>query len=271
MEGPTPVSALIHAATMVTAGVYLVTRMHSLFELSSLTMMVIAIIGTATALFAASIGLVQNDIKRVLAYSTMSQLGYMFAACGVGAFTAGMFHVMTHAFFKACLFLGSGCVIHAMEHAIHERHAAQHGDDHAAAIPAGGPDPDDPQDIRNMGGLAKKMPITYWSMVFGTAAIAGIPLFSGFFSKDEILFNLAEHSWVLWTIGAVTAAMTAFYMTRMMYKTFLGRLRRHDAEHGHEAPSVMWLPVGILGVLAIIGGYVGIPAALHGRTLSESS
>jgi len=268
MEGPTPVSALIHAATMVTAGVYLVSRMHSVFELSYLAMVTVAVIGIATALFAASIGLVQNDIKRVLAYSTMSQLGYMFAACGVGAFSAGMFHVMTHAFFKACLFLGSGAVIHAMEHAIHARHEAEHGGHDAhVATPAGGPDPDDPQDIRNMGGLSKRLPLTFWFMLFGTLAIAGIPLFSGFFSKDEILYEGAQHSWLLWLIGALTAAMTAFYMTRMMYKTFGGTAKTADAEHAREAPPVMWIPVGILGVLAIVGGYVGLPAITHAPNL----
>jgi NADH-quinone oxidoreductase subunit L len=262
MEGPTPVSALIHAATMVTAGVYLVSRTHTLFELSHVSMDVVAIIGIATALFAATIGLVQNDIKRVLAYSTMSQLGYMFAACGVGAFSAGMFHVMTHAFFKACLFLGSGAVIHAMEHAIHERHghADEHGaepEDHHVAV--AGPDPNDPQDMRNMGGLKAKLPITHATMLVSTYAIAGIPLFSGFFSKDEILGDLAGRSALLWLVGAVTAALTGFYMMRLMYKTFYGSAKTEDAKHTHEATPAVTVPLIILGTLAVIGGYVGLP------------
>ncbi len=273
MEGPTPVSALIHAATMVTAGVYLVARTHSLFELSDLAMMVVAVIGIATALFAATIGLVQNDIKRVLAYSTVSQLGYMFAACGVGAFAGGMFHVLTHAFFKACLFLGSGAVIHAMEHAIHARHS-QHNDESAAkhsggepaapALASGSPDPDDPQDMRNMGGLGKKLPIAAWTMGISTAAIAGIPLTSGFFSKDNILSSLAGHSWILWFVGVVTAVLTAIYMTRLMYKTFGGTPKTEDAGHAHgEIPS-MSIPLVILGALALVGGLVWLPESWRG-------
>ncbi|MDR3709553.1 MAG: NADH-quinone oxidoreductase subunit L [Capsulimonadaceae bacterium] len=260
MEGPTPVSALIHAATMVTAGVYLVSRMHSLFELSTLTMTVICVIGMATALLAASIGLVQNDIKRVLAYSTCSQLGYMFAACGAGAFTAGMFHVTTHAFFKACLFLGSGAVIHAMEHAMHERHETAHRDESDAPAAAGGPDPDDPQDMRNMGGLKGKLPLTHATMLLSTAAIAGIPLFSGFFSKDEILYQVARHHWSLWFVGVVTAAMTAFYMMRLMYKTFYGSPKSEDAQHTHEATPSMTLPLVILGFLATFAGVLALPS-----------
>ena len=262
MEGPTPVSALIHAATMVTAGVYLVSRTHTLFELAPATMDVVAIIGIATALFAATIGLVQNDIKRVLAYSTMSQLGYMFAACGVGAFSAGMFHVMTHAFFKACLFLGSGAVIHAMEHAIHHRHAhadergAEH-DDHAPLI--NNLDPNDPQDMRNMGGLKAKLPITHAAMLVSTFAIAGIPLFSGFFSKDEILGDLAGRSTLLWLVGVVTAALTGFYMMRLMYKTFYGSAKTEDAKNTHEATPAVTIPLIILGTLAVFGGYIGLP------------
>jgi NADH-quinone oxidoreductase subunit L len=275
MEGPTPVSALIHAATMVTAGVYLVSRLHSLFELSYISMDVVAIIGISTALFAATIGLVQNDIKRVLAYSTISQLGYMFAACGVGAFSAGMFHVMTHAFFKACLFLGSGAVIHAMEHAIHERkHAA--GDHGAVDSPRkiGNLDLDDPQDMRNMGGLKTKLPITHFAMLASTFAIAGIPLFSGFFSKDEILGDLAGRSALLWLVGAVTAALTGFYMMRLMYKTFYGSPKSEDAKHTHEATPAVTVPLIILGTLATIGGFVGIPEFLSanipfGRALSR--
>lgn len=273
MEGPTPVSALIHAATMVTAGVYLVTRMHSLFELSTLTMSVICVIGMATALLAASIGLVQNDIKRVLAYSTCSQLGYMFAACGAGAFTAGMFHVTTHAFFKACLFLGSGAVIHAMEHAIHGRHAGHEGDnahpDEHGSEPKGGPNRDDPQDIRNMGGLAPKLPITHWTMWASTMAIAGIVPFSGFFSKDEILYQVARHSWGIWLVGVITAAMTAFYMMRLIYKTFYGSAKTDDATRAHEASPAMTTPLIILGFLATIAGFFALPAAFHAPNLFE--
>lgn len=258
MEGPTPVSALIHAATMVTAGVYLISRIHAIVELSTLTMAVIAWIGIITAIFAASIGLVQKDIKRVLAYSTVSQLGYMFAACGVGAFTAGMFHVMTHAFFKACLFLGSGIVIHAMDHAIHSRggHPLPRSTQDITIEPA---NPDDPQDMRNMGGLKTRLPGTHWMMLSATFAIAGIPLFSGWFSKDEILYQSALVSWGIYIVGLVTAMMTAFYMMRLMYKTFYGTPKTHDAEHAHgEAPSMLW-PVVILGVLSLIGGWIGMP------------
>jgi NADH-quinone oxidoreductase subunit L len=267
MEGPTPVSALIHAATMVTAGVYLVSRAHSLFELSDVAMAVIAIIGIATAFVAATIGLVQNDIKRVLAYSTISQLGYMFAACGVGAFAAGMFHVLTHAFFKACLFLGAGAVIHAMEHSMHERHERE-GHGHAAPLIEDGVNRDDPQDMRNMGGLSKRLKITYFTMLASTLAIAGIPPTSGFFSKDEILFQLSRQSWLLWFVGAVTAALTAFYMTRLMYKTFWGSPKTEDAGHTHDASPAMTVPLVILGTLAVVGGFIGLPA-LFGPNLFE--
>jgi len=247
MEGPTPVSALIHAATMVTAGVYMIGRMNGLFGMAPDTMMVVAIVGAATAIFAASIGLAQNDIKRVLAYSTVSQLGYMFLAMGVGAFTAGIFHLMTHAFFKACLFLGSGSVIHAMHHAYHKGHLH-----------------DDPQDMRNMGGLRKKMPVTFWTFLVSTIAIAGIPGFSGFFSKDEILwwsFGSTRGHWMLWVIGALAAGMTAFYMFRLVFMTFFGE-QRTDArvkDHVHESPWVITVPLAILGLLAVVGGYIGIP------------
>jgi NADH-quinone oxidoreductase subunit L len=250
MEGPTPVSALIHAATMVTAGVYMIGRMNGLFAMAPDTMMVIAIVGAATALFAASIGLAQNDIKRVLAYSTVSQLGYMFLAMGVGAFSAGIFHLMTHAFFKACLFLGSGSVIHAMHHAYH--HAHLH---------------DDPQDMRNMGGLAKKMPITYITFLVSTIAISGIPGFSGFFSKDEILwwaFGSTRGGWMLWLVGAIAAGMTAFYMFRLVFMTFHGQ-QRTDAkakDHIHESPLVITLPLMVLGFLAVVGGFLGVPKLL---------
>ena len=250
MEGPTPVSALIHAATMVTAGVYMIGRMNGLFAMAPDTMMVIAIIGAATALFAATIGLAQNDIKRVLAYSTVSQLGYMFLAMGVGAFTAGIFHLLTHAFFKACLFLGSGSVIHGMHHAYH--HAHLH---------------DDPQDMRNMGGLRKKMPITFITFLLSTLAIAGIPFFSGFFSKDEILwwaFASTRGHWALWLVGAIAAALTAFYMFRLVFMTFFGE-QKTDArakDHIPESPLVITLPLMILAFLATFGGFLGVPHVL---------
>lgn len=252
MEGPTPVSALIHAATMVTAGIYMIGRMNILFAMAPSTMMTIAIIGAATAFLAASIGFAQNDIKRVLAYSTVSQLGYMFLAMGVGAFSAGIFHLMTHAFFKACLFLGSGSVIHAMHHAYH--HAHLH---------------DDPQDMRNMGGLRSKMPITYWTFLLSTIAIAGVPLFSGFFSKDEILWwsfgSTAGHP-LFWIIAVCVAGMTAFYMFRLVFMTFFGE-QRTDArakDHIPESPWTITVPLMILAFLAVVGGYVGVPEVLGG-------
>ncbi len=226
MEGPTPVSALIHAATMVTAGVYMVARCNVLYVMAPTTLLVVAIVGIFTAFYAATIGLFQNDIKRVLAYSTISQLGYMFAACGVAAFGAGIFHLMTHAFFKALLFLGAGSVIHAMS-----------GE----------------QDMRRMGGLKGKLPATYTTMIIATLAIAGIPLFSGFFSKDEILwqaFSSPFGSPILWVVGLITAGLTAFYMFRLIYMTFFGERRYddHTAAHLHESPRVMTVPLMILGV-----------------------
>jgi NADH-quinone oxidoreductase subunit L len=253
MEGPTPVSALIHAATMVTAGVYMIGRMSGLFAMAPTTMMVIAIIGAATAVFAATIGFAQNDIKRVLAYSTVSQLGYMFLAMGVGAFTGGIFHLMTHAFFKACLFLGSGSVIHGMHHAYHHAHLD-----------------DDPQDMRNMGGLRKKMPITFWTFMFSTLAIAGFPLLSGFFSKDEILwwaFASTRGSWILWLAGAVAAGMTAFYMFRLVSMTFFGEQKTDSRAKDHipESPWTITLPLVVLAALAVIGGFVGVPEVLGGH------
>ena len=257
MEGPTPVSALIHAATMVTAGVYMIGRMNGLFAMAPATMMTIAIVGGLTAFFAATIGLAQNDIKRVLAYSTVSQLGYMFLAMGVGAFSAGIFHLMTHAFFKACLFLGSGSVIHGMHHAYH--HAHLH---------------DDPQDMRNMGGLRKKMPITFITFLVSTIAISGIPLFSGFFSKDEILwwsFGSTRGHWLLWVLGAAAAGMTAFYMFRLVFMTFFGE-QKTDArakDHIPESPFTITIPLMVLGLLAVIGGYIGIPAVLGGANRFE--
>jgi NADH-quinone oxidoreductase subunit L len=250
MEGPTPVSALIHAATMVTAGVYMIGRMNVLFAMSPTTMAVVALVGALTAIFAASIGFAQNDIKRVLAYSTVSQLGFMFMAMGVGAFTAGIFHLMTHAFFKACLFLGSGSVIHAMHHALH--HAHLH---------------DDPQDMRNMGGLRKFMPVTHATFGISCLAIAGIPFFSGFFSKDEILwwtFASTRGSLLVWGIGAVAATMTAFYMFRCLYMTFYGEQRTHKKakDHIHESPWVITVPLVVLAGLATVGGLIGIPHAI---------
>jgi NADH-quinone oxidoreductase subunit L len=251
MEGPTPVSALIHAATMVTAGVYMVARSHMIFERAPMALMVVAVIGTLTALFAATIGITQTDIKKVLAYSTVSQLGYMFMACGVGAFSAGIFHLMTHAFFKGLLFLGAGSVIHAV----------------------GGE-----QDMRKMGGLRTYIPWTFMTMGIATLAIAGIPPFAGFWSKDEILwkaFSSPHGSWVFWLIGVITAFITSFYMFRLLFMTFFGdyhgaevdahghgSLAHGHDDHGHgephESPMVMLAPLMILAVLSVVGGLVGI-------------
>ena len=247
MEGPTPVSALIHAATMVTAGVYMVARSNALFILAPTAMALVAGIGAATALWAASIGLVQNDIKRVLAYSTISQLGYMFLACGVGAFGAGIFHLMTHAFFKALLFLGAGSVIHALS-----------GE----------------QDMRKMGGLWSRIPTTAKTMLVATLAISGAPLFSGFFSKDEILwkaFSSPYGSKLLWFIGFATAGLTAFYMFRLFFLTFAGKSRvPHELEHHiHESPKVMTVPLICLAVGALASGYVGWPKLLGGSNHFE--
>jgi NADH-quinone oxidoreductase subunit L len=251
MEGPTPVSALIHAATMVTAGVYMVSRSHVIFERAPIALTVVAIIGTLTAFFAATIGVVQTDIKKVLAYSTVSQLGYMFMACGVGAFSAGIFHLMTHAFFKGLLFLAAGSVIHAV----------------------GGE-----QDMRKMGGLRTKTPWTFWTMTAGTLAIAGIPGLAGFFSKDEILWRAYQVSWAYWLVGLTTAFITSFYMFRLWFMTFFGEYRgqaqthpAHDAHGGHghggihESPRVMVIPLAILAVLSVVGGYVGVPGSLGGN------
>jgi len=237
MEGPTPVSALIHAATMVTAGVYMVVRCNVLFVISPFSLTIVAVIGGATALFAATIGLAQNDIKRVLAYSTVSQIGYMFLACGVGAFVTGIFHLITHAFFKALLFLGSGSVIHAL----------------------GGE-----QDMRKMGGLKKYLPTTYKTFLIGTLAIAGIPPFAGFFSKDEILLEAyTKGNLLFWGLGAFAALLTAFYMFRLLFMTFHGkpRMDKHVEEHVHEPPMNMLLPLMILAFLSIVGGFLGFPAA----------
>jgi len=242
MEGPTPVSALIHAATMVTAGVYMVARTHVLFELAPATMLLVATIGAVTAFYAATMGLAQFDLKRILAYSTISQLGYMFLAVGVGAFASGIFHLMTHAFFKALLFLGAGSVMHAMNGII---------------------------DVRRLGGLKGKMPITYWTFLVAALAISGIPGLSGFFSKDEILFKAFTSSHghpILWLIGLVTAGLTALYVFRAVFLTFHGepRMSHHEQEHVHESPPVMYWPLILLAMLAVIGGYVGVPAILGG-------
>jgi NADH-quinone oxidoreductase subunit L len=266
MEGPTPVSALIHAATMVTAGVYMIGRNAVLFSHAPMTLEIVAGIGVATALLAGTIGLVQNDIKRVLAYSTVSQLGYMFLAMGMGAYAAGIFHLYTHAFFKALLFLGSGAVIHAL---------------------AG------EQDLRNMGGLKKYLPITYWTFLIGALAIAGVPLLSGFFSKDEILYKTFvgtqyhHGSALLWAIAAVTSLLTAIYMFRLVFLTFHGERRTagagHDAHHGHghaahgghghgaphDAPPSMAMPLVVLAIGSVLAGYVGLPHALGGHNLIE--
>jgi NADH-quinone oxidoreductase subunit L len=280
------VSALIHAATMVTAGVYMVARCHVLFDRSPFALDVVAIIGCATAFFAATIGMVQHDIKRVLAYSTISQLGYMFLGCGVAAYEAGIFHLMTHAFFKALLFLSAGSVIHALS-----------GE----------------QDMRNMGGLRKRIPITFWTMTAGVFAIAGVPPLAGFFSKDEILYQAflrgGALGYTLWFVGLVTAGLTSFYMFRLWFKTFFGASRFDEAalahgnsghdddlapvhahrdthttmvaepEHGsgqaahphgvHESPPVMWVPLAILAILSVIGGWVGVPLVLGGHNEIE--
>jgi NADH-quinone oxidoreductase subunit L len=250
MEGPTPVSALIHAATMVTAGVYMLARTHVLFDRSPLALMVVAVIGAATAFFAATIGILQTDIKRVLAYSTISQLGYMFLACGVTAYSVGIFHLVTHAFFKALLFLAAGSMIHAL----------------------GGE-----QDMRKMGGLRKKLPVTFWTMTAAVFAITGLFPFSGFFSKDAILaadFITPHDGKLLWAVGLITAGLTSFYMFRLWYMTFFGTARYDEAnashgEHGthgiHESPWAMLLPLVILGFLSLAGGWIGWPTALGGH------
>ncbi|MCX5914329.1 MAG: NADH-quinone oxidoreductase subunit L [Deltaproteobacteria bacterium] len=245
MEGPTPVSALIHAATMVTAGVYMVARCHLLFLMAPAALLVVAVIGAATAIFAASIGLAQNDIKRVLAYSTISQLGYMFLACGVGAFTAGIFHLMTHAFFKALLFLGAGSVMHAMAGEL---------------------------DLRKMGALKPHLPRTYWTFLIATLALAGIFPFAGFFSKDEILWQALNQGGVLfWLLGAGAAFMTATYMFRVVFLTFHGKSRVDHgvAHHLHESPGIMTVPLIILAILSVIGGFIGFPVMEGGNKFAE--
>ncbi len=240
MAGPTPVSALIHAATMVTAGIYMVVRSNIIFAESEAASMFIAIIGLATALFAATIGFLQNDIKKVLAYSTVSQLGYMFLGLGVGAYSSGIFHVTTHAFFKALLFLGAGSVIHAMHHE---------------------------QDMRKMGGLRKHMPITHITMLIATLAISGFPLLSGFFSKDEILAYTYDYSPFMWVLAVIGSVFTTFYMFRMYFLTFHGEFRgtQHQLEHLHESPKAMTIPLIVLCILTIFGGLLGIPELFGGH------
>ena len=236
MAGPTPVSALIHAATMVTAGIFMVTRLNFVFDLAPNVQVLISVIGAITAVLAAAIGLVQNDIKKVLAYSTVSQLGLMFLALGLGAYEVAVFHVITHAFFKACLFLGSGSVIHAL-----------HGE----------------QDMRNMGGLKKVMPITYWTMMISTLAISGIFPFAGFWSKDEILMSAYHGNVVLWVVGSIASIMTAFYMFRLMYLTFFGEFRGTEEQkhHLHESPKLITIPLMILAALALVGGAINLPGS----------
>jgi NADH-quinone oxidoreductase subunit L len=247
MEGPTPVSALIHAATMVTAGVYMVTRLSALYVLAPVALLVMAIIGAVTALYAGTIALTQNDIKKVLAYSTISQIGYMFLACGVAAFSAGIFHLMTHAFFKALLFLGAGSIIHALS-----------GE----------------QDMRKMGGLKNRLPKTYRLLFIATLAIAGIPVFAGFFSKDEILwqaYSSQQGSPLLWLLGLMAAILTAFYMFRLIFLTFYGKsnLLPETASHVHESPKVMLIPLYVLAFLSIVGGFIGLPHSLGGGAWFE--
>ncbi len=247
MAGPTPVSALIHAATMVTAGVYMIARMNFLFVLSPTAMNVVAVVGVTTAIFAASIALVQNDIKKVLAYSTVSQLGYMMLACGVGAFSVGIFHVMTHAFFKALLFLGSGSVIHAMSNE---------------------------QDMRVMGGLKNKLPVTYWTFLVGTLALTGVFPLAGFFSKDEILwkaFSSSQGGIGFWVVGFLAAGMTAFYMMRLVVLTFYGENRASSEvkSHIHESPATMTMPLVVLAVLSLVGGWIGWPHFMGGGAWFE--
>ncbi len=242
MEGPTPVSSLIHAATMVTAGVYMVARCNVLYSMAPISMAIVAVVGVATAIYTASIGFCQNDIKKVLAYSTISQLGYMFLGVGVGAYSAGIFHLMTHAFFKGLLFLGAGSVMHALSGEL---------------------------DMRKMGALRKKIPITFWTFFIATLAIAGIPGLSGFFSKDEILwqaFSSSRGHFLLWLVAAIAAGMTAFYMFRALFMTFFGQSRvdEHVAHHIHESPKIMTVPLMILAILSVIGGYIGVPHVLGG-------
>jgi NADH-quinone oxidoreductase subunit L len=260
MAGPTPVSALIHAATMVTSGLYLLARLSPMVLEAPTIMALIAVVGALTALMAATIAIAQNDIKKVLAYSTVSQLGYMFMAAGVGAFFVAIFHVLTHAFFKGCLFLCSGSVIHSMEHVEHELEEEGHDVSNF-----------DPQDMRTMGGLKDYMPSTRWTYLIATFAISGIPLLAGFFSKDEILFKAFEYgysghpyAWAVWGVGVVTALLTAFYMTRSYVLTFEGTPRwpGADAVHAHESPASMTVPLWTLAGLSVVGGFIGLPEVI---------
>ncbi len=289
MEGPTPVSALIHAATMVSAGVFLVARMYPAFSAAtpatpgdiSGPMFVVAAVGAFTALFAATIAVAQFDIKRVLAYSTVSQLGYMVAALGIGAYVAAVFHLITHAFFKALLFLGSGSVIHGVEHGMHHahEHGDDHGDDHGGHDhrPAGGygayaADPQDPQDMRNMGNLRRRMPMTFWTYLAGTLALTGIPIWAGFWSKDEILaeaFHKGVESQILiagfvWLLLTAAAFMTAFYMARQVFMTFAGPPATEGARHAPESAPAMVYPLAVLAVFATLLGFIGVPETLPG-------
>jgi NADH-quinone oxidoreductase subunit L len=239
MEGPTPVSSLIHAATMVTAGVYMVARCSVIYEMAPVALTIVATLGVLTAIYAASIGFAQNDIKKVLAYSTISQLGYMFLGVGVGAYTAGIFHLMTHAFFKGLLFLAAGSVMHAMSGEL---------------------------DMRKMGGLRRLTPVTFWTFLIATLAIAGFPPLSGFFSKDEILWHAFKQNRILWAVGFIAAGMTSFYMFRAVFMTFFGESRAPEEvkKHIHESPRIMTLPLVVLAILSIAGGWIGIPHALKG-------
>ncbi len=293
MAGPTPVSALVHAATMVTSGLYLLARLSPIVLETPAIMAVIAVVGALTAIMAATIALTQNDIKKVLAYSTVSQLGYMFMAVGVGAFFVAIFHVLTHAFFKGCLFLCSGSVIHGMHGVEHElEHEGvlpqRHGLDQAAPHDMEGEKdmtknplpydaPFDPQDMRTMGGLGRYMPSTRWTYLLSTLAIAGIPLFAGFFSKDEILFKAFEYgfngnayAWFVWIVGIVTALLTAFYMMRSYMLTFEGEARWPEAEHvrPHESPATMTIPLWILAAGSVFAGFLGLPAVIAGGELN---
>jgi NADH-quinone oxidoreductase subunit L len=267
MAGPTPVSALIHAATMVTAGIYMMTRSHALFEYAPTTQTVVAIIGALTAFVAGTSALRQYDIKKVLAYSTVSQLGFMVAAAGIGAYVASHFHLLTHAFFKALLFLAAGAVIHGMEHYRHSLHGKGHvhqDDEHRTedepVSSVQHTSPFDPQDMRNMGGLTRKMPVTFVTFLIGALALAGVPPLSGFFSKDEIMAWALEKNLIVFVILSVTALITAIYVGRQIMLVFIGKPRTEDAQHAVESPLLMTIPLAILAVLAAVGGIINLPA-----------
>ena len=244
MAGPTPVSALIHAATMVTAGLYMMARTHVLFELAPTTQTIVSLVGACTALLAGSIALTQYDIKKVLAYSTVSQLGFMVAAVGLGAYVASVFHVFTHAFFKALLFLAAGSIIHGMEHYAHAHGGHSHSD---------------PQDMRNMGGLRKKMPITFWTFVIGGLALAGVPPLAGFWSKDEIMVAALNKNFLVFVLLTISAALTAFYTGRQIFMVFWGKPRTTDAEHAAESSETMTVPLMVLAFFAVIAGFFNLP------------